>query len=485
MRWLNEIGISFFCGTTPRLKDYMVLRPEWITNALYTIIWNNQAVVVNGMVNQDDIYNLLMPGDDASVKMVRRNLKYKPGDVSYILDISRKFRLSFSMNNNANINAYEFFPALCTSNSLTVDEVFPTKAPLVEFQFKYEYLPDNVLHQLMVDMNRDLQFDQVWVKGAVFKHSYNDTSALVISDSNENTLTIYIQSTGMAHLAHTYLNTFRSALDVIHNGMGLAEPERLVAFQKNGRKEYFDCATLEGTQSCGVEVCYSKEFKQMIPIRDILNGTDIQVVAEREKLLNDLEEIFKTLQRNKDYHRTPSTKKPVNENKRNRALRDALRFKGYCISDETRTGTGASGKSDGSLDLQIFYEPNRVMTNIEAMNLSSAMDSQLEIWDGHLEKLLGRYDPTGLPMLFLVSYVTCTRNAYSGICDVYKEHIGETSVKDATIRPNTVTDVLLDHEQYGNLRIYKCNYDRGGTPVTVYHYFVGFTLEEPQEKHQK
>ncbi|MBQ4550830.1 MAG: GTP-binding protein [Oscillospiraceae bacterium] len=467
MGWFNEIGISFFCGGTPRLQDYVVLKPEWITTAIYTIIWNKQADTVNGMVDQNDIYRLLVPGDDSSVKMVRRDMSYEPQDVRFILDIARKFRLSFAIDDDN-----EFIPMLCRRNSLPLAEEFPKRAQITEFRFEYEYLPDNVLHRLMVDMHRDLKRDEVWFTGAAFEHVHNNTRALVKSE--DNTLSIYIQATDDAHRAHTYLNTFRSALDAIHNDMGLKPPEMQAAYRKDGKSEYFDYDMLEGTRNHGGEAVYSKVFRQMIPIKDILNGTDIRVVEKNKKLLRDLAQICMQLQCNRNLHEKPDGTS-VSEDDRNDMLRDALRNKGYHVSDQTHVGTGKTGKRAGSLDLQIQYEDNFVWTNLEAMNLANATESQRKYWNDHLDRLLKEYNQTGLPTLFLISYVNCPPAKYSEYYYKYKEHMGVYSPENATVRHDTLSDVLIDGEQYAYLRICKCNYDQEGTPVTVYHYFVGFT----------
>ena len=467
MRWFNEIGISFFCGGSADLQDYVVLKPEWITNAIYTIIWNKQADTVNGMVDHDDIYHLLVPGDDDTVKMVRKDMDYETGDVRFILEIARKFRLSFSMGNRK-----EFIPMLCRKNALPIADSFPEELQVTEFRLEYDYLPANVLHRLMVDMRQDLQYDHVWFTGALFEHKYNGTSALVQSEGD--ILSIYIRATDPAHQAHTYLNTFRSALDAIHIDMGLTPPKTLVAYKEDGETDYFSYKMLDGSRKAGNHTQYSERFERDIPIHDILNGTDNRVIEENKKLLQDLGQICMQLQCNRNLHKKADGT-PVAEDDRNDILRDGLLNMGYHVSDQTHVGTGRTGKRAGSLDLQIRYEDNRTWTNMEAMNLDNATTSQRKYWNDHIDRLLNEYDPTGLPKLFLISYVTCPSVKYSEYYYKFKEHMGKYSPKNAVIRQGTLTDVYLDGKQYAYIRICKCNYDRGGTPVTVYHYFVGFT----------
>ena len=467
LKWFHDIGVSFCCNKSTRLQDYVVLKPEWITNAIYTIIWNKRNETANGMVDQEEIYRLLSPEDGSDVQQVRTDMTYRMEDVDFILRVSRQFRLSFSMGNGK-----EFIPMLCQRNALPIADEFPEEPRVTEFRLEYEYLPINVLHRLMVDMRQDLRNDQVWLTGALFEHKYNGTSALVKGEGN--ILSIYIRATDPAHQAHTYLNTFRSALDEIHADMGLKPPKTLVAYKEDGQTEYFSYKMLNGGREKGQLYQYSELFDRMIPIQDILNGTDSRVAEQKNKLLRDLETICVQLQSNR-------LMQDVHEDDRNDELRNALRNMGYHVSDQTHVGMGKTGKRAGSLDLQLLHSDSLPWTNLEAMNLNGATKSQLKYWDDHLNRLLTKYDPAGLPSLFLLSYVNCAHETFHQLYGAYWEHMRFYEPPHTILRKGTLTEVQPSGTQYAYLRICKCNYDRGGTPVTVYHYFVGFTLEEPKK----
>ncbi len=48
LHWFNDLGISFcFCDEDDyALEDYVILRPDWITNALYIILYNKLEVSI-------------------------------------------------------------------------------------------------------------------------------------------------------------------------------------------------------------------------------------------------------------------------------------------------------------------------------------------------------------------------------------------------------------------------------------------------------
>jgi small GTP-binding protein len=474
LKWFHDIGVSFCCGKTRRLLDYVVLNPEWITNGIYTIIWNKHDKAANGMVDREEIYRLLNPGEGDDIQQVRSDMTYELSDVDFVLDVSRKFRLSFRMDDEK-----EFIPMLCDANALPEADTFPEEPGVLEFRMEYDYLPLNVVHRLMVDMRRDLQKDKVWLTGALLRQQYNGVQALVKTEGD--VLSIYIKAADRAHKAHTYLNTIRGALDAIHRDMGLKEPATMVAYNEDGEKDYFPYETLEGARRYGQLTQYSNKFRRLIPIEDILNGTDSQVEEKKLALLRDIAKACMQLQSNRNLvcvQKSDGKLSAVAEDDRNDVLRDALRNMGYHVADQTHLGTGSTGIRAGSLDMQLLHEDNLPWTAIEALNITGASESHMKYWDNHLEKLMNNYDPTGLPTLFLLTYVNCKADRYHGMFSAYTERMRQVFPSNCELRHGTLTDVLPLGQQHGSLRVTRCTYDRCGTPVTVYHYFVGFIRDK-------
>ena len=95
----------------------MVLRPEWVTNAIYAILWNAQRDASNGIISHRDIYRLLRTAQGRESRMIPA-ITYRIDEIDYILQVMRKFRLSFRIDDET-----EFIPMLCNANaSCVVDE---------------------------------------------------------------------------------------------------------------------------------------------------------------------------------------------------------------------------------------------------------------------------------------------------------------------------------------------------------------------------
>jgi hypothetical protein len=132
----------------------------------------------------------------------------------------------------------------------------------------YEYLPNNVIHRLMVEMHRDLDMENVWLTGARFCQQSTGLSAVVRSEGN--TLVMNVRSDNIRHPADFYLDIIKDVLEHINQSMGLQVSENQVIFKADGISEPFDYEELLGNLNNGSTTIYSKRRKKMISIEEIL-----------------------------------------------------------------------------------------------------------------------------------------------------------------------------------------------------------------------
>ena len=99
LHWFNDLGISFcWCDEEEdyALEDHVILRPDWITNALYIILFNHLVGAHNGLIPHKSIYKLLKNAHSTpSIRCTLPDAKYSNGDIQYVLGVMRKFNLSF------------------------------------------------------------------------------------------------------------------------------------------------------------------------------------------------------------------------------------------------------------------------------------------------------------------------------------------------------------------------------------------------------
>ena len=460
LEWFKDLGVSFCYSESPKLEDYVVLQPQWITNAIYILLYNRIKGTKNGIVSHYDVFSMLKRPDTLAdtIHRVLPDIFYTQDEVQYVLNVVRQFRLSYPVEGEK-----EFFPMLCNRNETAIVKEFARRSDVLEFRMVYEYLPNNVLHRLMVDMHRDLQTDNVWLTGAHFIQRYSDLSAVVKSDGN--ILTIYVRR-GAEYPAKVYLDSIRDHLERISQEMGLEINERQIAYYERNLFDTFDYDGLIGSRNNGIASVFSKRMNKAIPINNILQQSGHQVGEDREKLIQDLLNTCRRMQTNKLYWRT-------SEDNRNTYIRDALELMNYTAKDQTLVGTGAGGKRPGELDIEIRKIPNAPWTIFEGINLRGSSPSEVENWNDHLKKLLDNYNPIGLSFLIMTSYVPCHKNKFVSISNNFIIHMKTYSPSPYDIREATEVNTASDHTDETNfLRMAKCVYDCGGAITTVYHIFV-------------
>ena len=458
LHWFNDLGVSFcFCDKEDyALKKHVILRPDWITNGLYIILFNDCAGAKNGLIPHESIYELLeRASHDKSIRCTLPDASYnQPGDVEYVLGVMRKFQLSLDAGDRR-----EFVPMLCQRESTMDIHYLEKDADTLEFRMEFEYLPDNLLHRLMVERHSELDMTNVWRTGARFELPGTGISAVVVIDGE--TLKFFIRHTGTMHRPNTYLTMLKANTDRIWRRMGLQEPNYQLVYKLDNKTGIFDYEELQQAHEDGESTVYSKVWRRRIAIKDILNQSAPDDLQKEHQLLMSILQACEHIQREPDCRGTK-------EDSRNRRMRDNLEAGKYNIHDQTQIGVSSSGKDVGELDLMVYDDQHRPWSIIEALRI---YNGSTQDWDGHLSKALKNYNPHGVPFLFLVTYVDCEKKKFDHIWDVYQKHIKLYDPDDfAYVKDSFVPITGLRNNHY--LRIASAQYACEKYTPTVYHIFV-------------
>lgn len=106
LNWLNEIGTVFTYGNPQaieKLTELKVLRPAWVTDAIFKIINNIKPQEDSCHVSHDDIRLALIYGKSEN----ETEHIYSDSEIGFILEVMRKFCLSFKCT-----ETNEFIPAI-------------------------------------------------------------------------------------------------------------------------------------------------------------------------------------------------------------------------------------------------------------------------------------------------------------------------------------------------------------------------------------
>lgn len=467
LNWFSDLGISFcYSGAdSMNLEDHVVLKPDWITNAIYTILFNKIEANQNGLITHDTIYQILSSKDTKKYQRTDVSATYTRAEVDYVLKVFRKFRLSFLVDNEKGEKA-EFIPMLCNANTTNTALAYENSSSTLEFQMHYEYLPNNVIHRLMVDHRKELDCNNVWLTGAIF--ICHDTGRSAVVKSEGNLIRILVRDDGNPRNPQQYLDKLKESLIRINTIMGLSVSKMEVAYKDAGITEYFDYNRILTEQEFGEIRILSMAHRKKVLLTDVLMQSDFPEDKKQEKLRVDLRQAFEVLQNRKIYWN-------ASENERTDCLMDLLTAKRYIVHGQYRGGVSSAGIQAGSLDLDIRLVADDAWTALEALNLTSSSTSQCKYWDSHLKKLLDNYNHVGRSFLFLVSYIQCEKDRFSTIFGNLYEHLRFYSPPGFELLHRFVQDIPMNddmHNQNSFIRAVKCVYDCGGIPMIVYHFFV-------------
>lgn len=428
--WFHDLGVSFnYRKKDELLGGYMVLKPTWITNAIYVILFNGRKYSNNGIISIADIIELLKKPPRSVT-----DISYNITEVPYILGVMRRFEISYSIDDK-----YEFIPMMCDRNQHE-DAAFFMQEECLEYYMEYEYLPNNVLHKLMIKMQDDLDKSKIWLTGAILYSREKNISALVRMHNNR--IEIYINSTdNEIYPKKEYLNEIRKNLLNINRELNL-KAEDTIVYKENGISEYIKYETLLVYLSAKEKTIFSVNLRKSVSIKKILgiveNEIDSQLIIEYcqqheevtyplmnsmlaemhlhriyEELQRDIEECCMKIQGNSLQILQGK------ENDRNTYFRDMLSVnKKYILCDQTLNGLSAKKKSAGELDLLIRDYNQKPIAILEALTLCSVNKRYIS---EHIDKLF-LYDTWGLENNYIICYVEKSKN-FKEFCERYKKYV--------------------------------------------------------------
>lgn len=249
LNWFNDMGVCFsyhFKDGEERKADYKILEPKWLTSAIYRLIWEKEQND-DGIITRFEIESILKR--EGSEDRMRKGIpcllgvKYKPKECEYVLEIMRKFCISYRVNDRE-----EFMPTLCKPDSkLEIrQEGKPSPAPdqiieRISIQFRYNLLPEKVIHELMIYCYQYLTRGRMWRKGFWLENTEQGLYAVVYTPEEKyaaDTLQIDVYTTKTFFNVAHWLQPLCKKIREINNRTNLKAEEWILAENRNGSDWY-------------------------------------------------------------------------------------------------------------------------------------------------------------------------------------------------------------------------------------------------------
>ena len=230
LSFFNSLGVCFSYHLDEErneLEDYKLLNPVWLTNAIYAIIEEGYAQAQEGRIRIRAIE--LMLGNRAQKNLhgdafhrTRSDLVYSPEECRYILDVAAAHNLCYRVDSQT-----VFFPALCRNK--TPDEALSDPAGYqqhVRYLLQYAYLPDSVVHQLMVrSMKADLAVNRGWLQGLMLGGMDAHKATVRMSDDRDLRIDVWSKQN---HPAYEMFELLRREINAVNKALNLKAKEFIV-----------------------------------------------------------------------------------------------------------------------------------------------------------------------------------------------------------------------------------------------------------------
>ena len=227
--WFNDLGVCFSYHMNASghiLDNYILLNPQWFTSAAYVLLSRGIEYSDDGILTKDQIEYLLLRPEPLDFNNLG-SFVYTPFEIEYILEILRKFELSYQLPDER-----ELIPALCRADSVEncIPEWFiPDEMQHSSYEINYDFLPETIIHRLMIYCYQNQYYVHGrWRKGMrVDLNNDGSITAVIDSGNKRQSITIDIYSDGRIP-CWLFLIKFREEILQINTELNLKTTEYIV-----------------------------------------------------------------------------------------------------------------------------------------------------------------------------------------------------------------------------------------------------------------
>lgn len=498
LKWLRDLGLGFSGSPMHLGESFTVLKPEWITRALYFLL-DYRSYFAGGITTAaicHDVQEAKRREGDSEAP------NYYISDYEFILDTLCQFRLAYQLD----FKRY-LIPMLCTAADTGYGKDLIKDPKALHYHMDFHHLPVNVLHRLCVEMSASLITSSIWAHGCAFelagegrrrhvlhtiRHGqimlshksrstkssgnkslvnrrllcnldrHQDKKLRVLAHLYRNSLYLHVRSTDSTCPSIFLLERFRQTILMLARQMNLSATNEQLDFIQEGKKQSVDYKVLQESLSKGDPAILSFwENNHGGPVPSISHST----------FLNDLVYALSCLQDEYKYA-------DENENSRTAYVCSLLRSRHYIVAEQQPGGASGTGRSRGIPDVTI-YDGDRTFTLLEALNVKCNTfinnESAKAYLRDHIEKILDRYNSHGLPRCYLLVYLNCNKSSFKNYYEEYQNFVlGECGLKNYT----PVNHLTHSDKDNSFLKILEVCYDCAGTSTILFHIIVRLMTEE-------
>ena len=168
---LDRIGTVIYFGNNEALKDWVILNPIWVKDAIYEVI-------------DFEFYTEIATLTPAFLTKIWK--EYSVEEQGKLKELLLAYNFCYEENGKYIV------PALFSDEKPELDAPLDTFDYQIELRYK-PYLPAGTLHKFMVILNKKIYNNLRWKTGVVLHDAINNTYAEITEDWQKHTLTIRLK----------------------------------------------------------------------------------------------------------------------------------------------------------------------------------------------------------------------------------------------------------------------------------------------------
>ncbi len=188
LRILDRIGTVIHFGENPDLKDWIVLNPNWIKEALYAVLDSRQCV--GGALRPGDLLDIWDKDSAGNT--------YSADDREKLLSVMQAYELCYERQNAFGETEY-VIPALLRDKRPPLPPALENPACRLRIKFD-PFLPAGTVNKLMVRLNKWVYNNLMWKNNAVFHDAQSNVFAHIEEDWKNHVVHLSLSKTGEGDL---------------------------------------------------------------------------------------------------------------------------------------------------------------------------------------------------------------------------------------------------------------------------------------------
>ena len=252
--YFHDLGIVLHFADNPLLRDRVILKPAWATNAVYRIFDNDLIKAKQGRFTRADCSALW---NDAQYNYMH----------DLLIELMKNFLLVYEIENTGNLIA----PQMLSQNTPNYDWD-DTNNSLMQFRYDL-FMPQGILWQLIVTMYRYIpNHDWVWRNGVILER--DGTRAEVRENISDRRIYLRFSGTSIAE----FRAIIADQLDEISQSYHKLKYEKMVPCscsicQSSSEPHFFKFSVLKKRQVTGKKHTIECEISEEdVPLNLLLEG---------------------------------------------------------------------------------------------------------------------------------------------------------------------------------------------------------------------